>query len=1025
MTTTKLGLPCWDKRNVPKAISSTAQMDVRQIDYFLASHAPIRHIRHDDTLEVLTEETFFEAIMKPTYGEVLALVHGDPGTGKSHLIHWLKLRCEDALRREEIKDFVPILIQRRSGTLKDALEQMISQLPQHFERYLNPVEEALSRLSDASARIKLAHMFSLELSAQQRKDRKRPSLPKDLTTLPEICGGSTGFRTWLCRDGSVIDQNIKRLTQARIEIEPDEQLPQFTAREFKIDPAYTVQNTPKVIELIDEFLDDPKLRERAAELFNEVSSDAIREMTGLSGNRLRTIFDQIRIDLKAQNKQLGLFIEDLSVMSTLNEEVLVAIEPQGRPELCKMVAVVGTTNQGWNRLPDNQRERVTHPVSVGGVMTDEWRRNAKEVAEFAGRYLNATRLSSDDVTAVAKQRRRSGDLNISACDICPVRDDCHATFGKIQIDNVEIGMYPLTTIAPKRLLNHLSEHAAVHKNPRGLLTRILHPVLDDGYDYLESNIFPPVKKFAVSLPELTYWAAFEESYCGSWKAEDKTRLKLLAQGWIEADDVDEAAIKLSPLLKPLGFREFARGVPTELEQPPEEPRVVQPSQPVQRSSKLNEILANLGKWIEGETLVGDREIRQLLAEFVRRSVPWDDYSYPPLEVWKTLIGDATQYEFIRIEGMHAITTRSKVAIEFSRSAETRDLIEALAQFRHSGGRSWKFPHSEVHKRRLAQWLRRHHTRLIRQLQPQDGLDPSVPVMTATQFLALNALVRRRAKLPPEPQQAPDLLESLLTDEQMDAAETLSKEWRQLLDDMRLKQPLMKKFILSELDIPQGRTARGINFINPMPILKSATDFIKQTKVTVPSSDFNKSFWEGRYEVFERMDSYSRLFDIVKLEQEAIDDILKSIKWTLDAAGYDTAELPTALLIYCKDLGNIIAAQKTADIPVPDAAFDELRNRKVFVERADLWASALKQAQTIVNSNDPVHVIIFDPKLLKEVQHSIAVATSYLTRVEKLVNEMLQHIEQEGDPDTLANSILKTLEDIANQPDAALKEAKVI
>lgn len=1013
MATTKLGLPCWDKANVPRAISSTAQMDVRQIDYFLASHAPIRHIRHDDTLEVLTEETFFQDLMKPTYDEVLALVHGDPGTGKSHLIHWLKLRCEDALRRQELKDVVPILIQRRSGTLKDALEQMISQLPKDFIRYLNPVEEALSRLSDTSARIKLAHTLSLELSPQQRKDRKRVPLPKDLTTLPEICGGSTGFRTWLCRDGGVIDRNIRRLTQARIETEPDDQLPQFTALEFRIDAAHTPQNTPKVLELIDEFLDDPQLCERAADVFNDILADAIREMTGLSGNRLRTIFDQIRIDLKGQHKELGLFIEDLSVMSTLDEEVFVAIEPQNRSELCKMVAVVGTTNQGWNRLPDNKRERVTHPVSVGGMMTEEWSRNALEVAEFAARYLNTTRLSSEEVNAVAKERRKGGDLNISACDPCPVRDQCHSIFGKVQIENVEIGMYPLTIVAPQRLLKHLSEHTAVHKNPRGLLTRILHPTLDEGYDHLDSNNFPPIKKLAVSLPELTYWAAFEESYCGGWRPEEKSRLKFLAQGWIESDDADEVASKLAPFLKPLGFRDFARDVKPEAPHP-EQPKVTPPSQPSQKSTKLNDVLANLGKWIEGETLVGDREIRQILAEFVRRSVPWDDYSFPPLEVWKTLIGDASQYEFIRIEGMHAIPSRTKVFIEFDRTSETRDLIEALAQFRHAGGRSWKFLHSEVHKRRVAQWLRRHHGRLIRQLQPQGGLDASVPVVSAAQFLALNAVVRLRAKLSQEPQHGPELLKALLMDSQGDSPESLSKEWRQLLEDMRLRQPLIKKFLISELDVPQGRGARGVNFINPLIILKAATNFIDEPKVTVPSRDFNKGFWEGRYEIFERMEQYDALIETLKHEQAAVQDAVDGIRWSLEAAGYDSSELPAALLSFCEDLTDIITVQKSADIPVPDPAFDDLRTRKVFSERVDIWATALKHAQIVIDSDDPIEAMIFDPRALKEAQESLAVAMNYLTRVEKLVDEMLLHIEQEGDPDVLHSSILQTLEEIANQ-----------
>jgi hypothetical protein len=963
---------------------------------------------------VLDEETFFGELMRRTHGEVLALIHGDPGSGKSHLIHWLKLRCEDALRRNELANIVPVLIQRRTGSLKDALEQMIGQLPPDFGRYLTPVQEALSRISDATARTKLAHTLSLELSPLQRADRQRPLLPKTLATLPEVCGGSTGFRDWLCREGGVIDQIIGRLTQARGDADPDAPLPQFNAREFHIDPAHTPDNTPKVLELIDEFLDDPALCEQAAELFNEVLPDSVREMTGLSGTRLRDVFDQIRADLKKQGKYLALFIEDVSVMSALDEEVFVAVEPQSRQDLCRMIAVLGATNQGWSRLPDNQKERVTHLVSVGGQMVEEWRRRPAAVAEFAARYLNTTRLSSDDVRDVAQRRREGRDVNISACDACPVKDECHATFGKVQAGEVEIGIYPFSTVAPQRLLMHLREHAAVHKNPRGLLTRILQPIVDEGFDHLESNSFPPIRKLAVSMPELPYWTGFEQRYCGGWKAEDKARLKFLAQGWVEAGDADEAASKLKPFLKSLGFRAFTREVEPTVPPTPETPtHTTYVPQPVE-NAKLNEILLNLGKWIEGEPLISDRDVRQLLAEFVRRSVQWDDYSYPPLDVWKSLIGDATQYQFIRIDGMHSIPVGTRFFIDFARTKETRDLIEALAQFRYAGNRSWKFPHSEVHKRRVSQWLRRNQAHLLLQLQPQGGLDSAHPVKSAIQFLSLSALTHRRVRLPQDPT---ELLKFILTIQDGDAPAALSKEWQQIMSDVRIKRQSIAKFLLSELNVPQGRGALGINFINPLPALQAASSFMGEPAIETLSEDYFQSFWQGRYQIFERMERYADLRGALESERAAIREAVEGVEWSLRSLGYEEDDLPGELLKFCADLADVLSAQKAADIPVPDQVFDELKTRRVFVERKDVWATAVKQAKSIADSDDPMQVMLFDPRVLVEARDSVATAVQYLSRVENLVNDMLAHIEQEGDPDTLSASILRTLESFDGHPEA--------
>ena len=95
----ELGKPCWKRESVSKAISTSAQIE--RADYFLASHTPIEGIMHDKTLKKYSEMEFFEEVIKDSQGEVLTIIHGDPGTGKSHLIHWLKLRCTDALGRGE------------------------------------------------------------------------------------------------------------------------------------------------------------------------------------------------------------------------------------------------------------------------------------------------------------------------------------------------------------------------------------------------------------------------------------------------------------------------------------------------------------------------------------------------------------------------------------------------------------------------------------------------------------------------------------------------------------------------------------------------------------------------------------------------------------------------------------------------------------------------------------------------------------------------------------------------------------
>lgn len=315
---------------------------------------------------------------------------------------------------------------------------------------------------------------------------------------------------------------------------------------------------------------------------------------------------------------------------------------------------------------------------------------------------------------------------------------------------------------------------------------------------------------------------------------------------------------------------------------------------------------------------------------------------------------------------------------------------------------------------MSQWLRRNQAHLLIQLQPQGGLDPARPVKSAVQFLSLSALTHRRVRLPQDPT---ELLKSILTSQDGDAPAALSKEWQQIVSDVRIKRQSVAKFLLSELNVPQGRSALGINFINPLPALQAASSFMGEPAIETLSEDYFQSFWQGRYQIFERMERYADLRGALESERAAIREAVEGVEWSLRSLGYEEDDLPSELLKFCADLVDILSAQKAADIPVPDQAFDELKTRKVFVERKDVWATAVKQAKSIADSDDPVQVMLFDPRVLVEARDSVATAVQYLSRVENLVNDMLIHIEQEGDPDTLSASILRTLESFDGQSEA--------
>src|ERR1041384_4154867 len=99
-----LGQPCWQVDRLATVVTTIAKMDLERSHYFLASHTPIRNIVDERSKASLNEEDLFRSVMDRGRSETLAVVYGDPGTGKSHLIHWLKLRCEHALATKELSN---------------------------------------------------------------------------------------------------------------------------------------------------------------------------------------------------------------------------------------------------------------------------------------------------------------------------------------------------------------------------------------------------------------------------------------------------------------------------------------------------------------------------------------------------------------------------------------------------------------------------------------------------------------------------------------------------------------------------------------------------------------------------------------------------------------------------------------------------------------------------------------------------------------------------------------------------------
>jgi hypothetical protein len=1015
----QLGRPCWAYDQVPNVIQQTAQTTAASAACFLAAHSPFRKITDAKTAgRTLSEEEVFIDIFSSARGQVQAFVKGEPGTGKSHLIRWLKERSDYASRdkKSSSERRRVVLVTRGNGSLKDALGQIVRQLGQEFERHLNRVKGAIDKLSDGTARAMLLSELALEVDTRWTNEHGRKPLPNSLQHLGQALR-SNGFGGWMKRDGGIIHSVIQRLTDSST-VEDRETFPAFTPEDFDIPLTYLQPgaNARQVLDFAEDLAEEPETRELAVQTLNTALQDAIRAMTGLKGDDLLTIFTEIRRQL-GPDRVLVVLIEDVSVTG-LDQDVVNAFEPRSGDGLCRMVAVLGITENGWLRLPDNLRQRATHVYEVGGSTVQQWAADPEEIAKFTARYLNAIRSTDEELQAIAEERFE-GDIRQSRCDECACRQECHAAFGKVVFDSgAEVGMFPFTKHAPYLLLQNLSD--AHYHSQRGLLDHVLLSGLQRSYDSLQRGHFPRPQMFPVSRPASTIWAGFENRYCGggAWSSEQKERLRFLAQFWVNASTPDALAAALQPFLQPLDLPSFS-SKPIFEATPPDQPKPTSgnsegPPPPPPEDRELKRLLELLDKWHAGQPLQEDGKFRELLYNALNNCIVWQDSQQAPIVEKKRLLNKGGR-AVPRIEGQTAAPI-GNYKFDFPRNSETRDLLQGLLMLSRAHDKTWSFPDGELHKRAVSRWLRKHQAQAIESVQPESPSLAHDSLRAAVQALALTALLRDRKKLP---EGRADRLAALFAPSWSATASpvVLSPELSAIVADLQMKSESLREFLVDELGAGQG-DAYPKDFINPVPLLELLADFEKRFSFDPPPAEAASSYWGPRFAAVKTFaqGAFASIPDRLEKEQQALVDALAAVRSFLGDAGFENGDLRAALEDCLVELNQLIDLQRGTQrrrgiLPLPNGPFDELWQKR-WLQTADVrnsWGAAVGRALELSKGKRLYDLAVFNVSKLKECVESLRLVEHHLNLVDQ---EMKAQEDQVGPQGDARGQLLVALDKIA-------------
>lgn len=560
MTNTFQEFVCWDDESV---IAASPRDAASLTDaHFQAIHHPLRlRRRRLDQREGgawASEADVLTALKGPLRpdGYLFIPVVGGSGTGKSHLVRWVKDQTEDEANWESrylpknrtgLRRAIEIIIRDLSGPRIDEARQALLEAPAHTES-----DSVLAdRLLDELALI-IAHLDQFQTSEQQ--DERASMLRSKLSrSLPDLLHDPV-VRRRLVADGAVIQRLVGLALRGRQDGDGlDDDATRFLDSDFPLSFEDIGDATTGAKDLLRKIASIPQYRSESAAMINEALPAAEKRVAVSNQVDLVEVFREIRRTLHSQKKQLVLFVEDFTVLHGVEREFLDAIvEPTHSldGEMCSLRMVFAITEGHFDDL-DTVRTRCDDAYWLDANYGDDGV-DQDEAISFVARYFNASRLTPREIESSWAQRT-PGELNWlkNACTNCIHQETCHDVFGT---SKEGYGLYPLNANAIGRFVHSLS---AERFDPRDVVREIINRFLIQSSIDMTSSSFPEsstVDNFDNNNDPMQPVVA---ARIRSLRPADHSRISNILRFWSDSDGYYSVG---GPILDAFGVGDFAEGL---------------------------------------------------------------------------------------------------------------------------------------------------------------------------------------------------------------------------------------------------------------------------------------------------------------------------------------------------------------------------------------------------------------------------------------------------------------------------------
>lgn len=729
--------------------------------YFMSTHMPFSSLElflggyYEEgkmpapTKLMSEDELFDQLIYNPDNEHRMIIVRGGHGTGKSHLIRYLKGKFE----RSPSTVYNPateqlVFLRRLNNSVRGAFSQLLEQDaikdPDVAEKLRKFVASSDSK-DESSFKTEILYAYIAAVRNDISGETYRAVKCRDIASYL----ADSRVSEHLLREGGAISKCYNVITAPSNQILQDTTI--FTEEDFnvsKIIRAVMKQGDPQASLMASSLKGDDFEITKLINYLNSFTREVIQHCADISSENAETIFAQLRRDLKKQGKNLTIFIEDFTGFTGIDQELITALSYEhggDYKDLCRVTSVIGITNDYYYAFRGNFKDRVTHQIEV----TDRSYGTDEFIIQMAGRYLNAIYSDPAELRSWYESGADSSDLPIS--DFAPP-----CVWETTTIEGKQVTLYPFN----RHSLLALYEALAT-KSPRMFLKNVIRAQLKeyfDGKQYGDDWYFP-INSGNIQMANDPHSSSIDR--LENISNNDKNRLKAVFAIWGDgsATGVKDAEGILwfgglkQAFLVDIGLAAFSgigeivdkttgqtvspkvKSGPdvdgsNNREQKPVAPGLPKAKPPVDGATKnYLKFKADITAWFtKNETLKYDADYRGWLRTFVRGdskqcgAINWQDIGVPAYIAEERLSDLGCYY----IDDQSAPANVDKAIIYMNRSAESRDALMALNELNYAKG--WDFEGAAYYQQRLITWLERSKSQIIERVTATKRGEAPLPVL---------------------------------------------------------------------------------------------------------------------------------------------------------------------------------------------------------------------------------------------------------------------------------------------------------